>query len=149
MVQFCIIWNIDTPRVLPVYENWNIVIACNPYKWFLNYIQENRILSFTRLGSWEKVYDPRHDLSPHVYEPVLAYKVLLLMDSINPFSFLGNLEQEKQETVQDLHEPSRWCRPNTRWRLSRQRPARSDMHHVSLVKSPPGGLWKHQRAPQW
>ena len=88
---------------IPYTRTGDIVIACNPYKWFPNlYTDENRT-KYSRSLVWEagkKDYDPRHDLEPHVYETsALAYKGLIFDGQHQSILVSGESGAGKTETV--------------------------------------------------
>jgi myosin-5 len=91
-------------RDLPYTRTGDLVIACNPYKWFPQlYTDENRT-KYSRALVWEadkKDYDQRQDLSPHVYETsALAYKGLIAFNGQHQSILVsGESGAGKTETV--------------------------------------------------
>jgi myosin-5 len=88
---------------MPYTRTGDIVIACNPYKWYPKlYTDENRT-KYSRSLVWEageKDYDPRHDLPPHVYETsALAYKGLTFDGQHQSILVSGESGAGKTETV--------------------------------------------------
>jgi myosin-5 len=88
---------------IPYTRTGDIVIACNPYKWYPKlYTDENRT-KYSRSLVWEagkKDYDPRHDLEPHVYETsALAYKGLIFDGRHQSILVSGESGAGKTETV--------------------------------------------------
>jgi myosin V len=89
----------------PYTRTGDIIIACNPYKWYHDLYQEDQRLLYAETLVWgtTTVQDARATLEPHVYETsCLAYRGLAVQGEHQSILVSGESGAGKTETVKIL-----------------------------------------------